>query len=69
MFRADFTIADAAEVSLIEYTRLSHKSHLKESIFLENQSSIGRSSHAQREKCFYMTVVNKFHCNMSAFFR
>ena len=80
MFRADFTIADAAEVLLSEYTRLSlspfhlgksHTSHLKESIFLENQSSIDRSSHGQREKsfgCFYMTVVNKFHCNINAFF-
>ena len=80
MFRADFTIADTAEVSLIEYTRLSlspfhlgksHTSHLKESIFLENQSSIDRSSHAQREKsfgCFYMTVVNKFHCNKCLFY-
>ena len=80
MFRADFTIADAAEVSLIEYTRLSlspfhlgksRTSHLKESIFLENQPSIYRSSHAQREKsfgCFYMTVVNKFHCNKCLFY-
>ena len=80
MFRADFTIADAAEVSLIEYTRLSlspfhfaksQTSHLKK-IDFSRKSVIHRQEQSWPKGksfgCFYMTVVNKFHCNISAFF-
>ena len=70
MFRADFTIGPAAEVSLIEYARLSLSPQFSfekvprdpyKRIFLENQSSIDRSCFWQKGKIismfFYISEV------------